>query len=95
MAYSPLGRGILTGAIKSPSDLEEGDGRRSLPWFSSENFGANIKLADAIGKLAGRRGVTPGQFTLAWLMAQGDDIIPIPGCVPFLLPGAALLANSQ
>ena len=86
---------MLTGAIKSPRDLEEGDRRRTLPRFSPENFGANLKLADAIGELAGKKGVTPGQFTLAWLMAQGDDIIPIPGCVPFLPPAALLLMISK
>ena len=75
--------------------MGEGDARKDLPRFSPENFGANLKLADAIGELAGKKGVTPGQFTLAWLMAQGDDIIPIPGCVPFIVPGAALLADDQ
>ena len=77
---------MLTGAIKSPNDLEEGDFRRTLPRFSPENFGANLKLVDAIGALAGKKGVTPGQIALAWLMAQGEDIIPIPGCVSFLIP---------
>ena len=86
VAYSPLGRGMLTGAIKSPSDLEENDYRRVLPRFSPENFGANLKLVDAIGNLAGKKGVTPGQIALAWLMVQGNDIIPIPGCVFFLVP---------
>ena len=85
VAYSPLGRGMLTGAIKSPSDLEENDYRRVLPRFSPENFGANLKLVDAIKDLASRKGTTPGQIALAWLMAQGDDIIPIPGYVSFLV----------
>ena len=86
VAYSPLGRGMLTGAIKSPNDLEENDYRRVLPRFSPENFGANLKLVDAIKDLAGSRGVTPGQIALAWLMAQGKDIIPIPGCVSCFTP---------
>ena len=76
---------MLTGAIKSPSDLEENDYRRVLPRFSPENFGANLKLVDAIKDLASRKGTTPGQIALAWLMAQGDDIIPIPGYVSFLV----------
>ena len=57
-----------------------------MPRFSPENFGANLKLVDAIGDVAGRKGVTPGQIALAWLLAQGDDIIPIPGYVSFLIP---------
>ena len=79
VAYSPLGRGMLTGAYKSPSDFEEGDFRKMSPRFSEENFPKNFKLTDEIGALAKKKGVTPGQLTLAWLMAQGEDIIPIPG----------------
>jgi len=79
VAYSPLGRGMLTGAYKSPADFEEGDFRRFAPRFSEENFPKNLKLADEIGALAKRKGCTAGQLTLAWLMAQGEDIIPIPG----------------
>lgn len=79
VAYSPLGRGMLTGAYKSPADFEEGDIRKSAPRFSEENFPKNLKLADEIGALAKKKGCTPGQLTLAWLMAQGEDIIPIPG----------------
>lgn len=79
VAYSPLGRGMLTGAYKSPADFEEGDFRRFAPRFSEENFSKNLKLADEIGALAKRKGCTAGQLTLAWLMAQGEDIIPIPG----------------
>ena len=89
---------MLTGAIKSPSDLEENDFRRMLPRFSPENFGANLKLVDAIKDLASRKGATSGQVALAWLMAQGDDVIPIPGCVPFLTPSpppAILLTNDM
>jgi aryl-alcohol dehydrogenase-like predicted oxidoreductase len=79
VAYSPLCRGILAGALKSPDDFEEGDFRRYLPRFSAENFPKNLKLVDQITALAREKGVTPGQLTLAWLLAQGDDIFPIPG----------------
>ncbi|EGR45487.1 uncharacterized protein TRIREDRAFT_68336 [Trichoderma reesei QM6a] len=79
VAYSPLGRGMLTGQIKSPDDFAEDDFRRTLPRFSKENFGKNLALADKIGSIAASKGVTPGQLTLAWLLAQGDDIFPIPG----------------
>lgn len=79
IAYSPLGRGMLTGAYKSPADFEEGDFRKLAPRFSEENFPKNLKLADQIGEIAKKKGCTAGQLTLAWLMAQGEDIIPIPG----------------
>jgi aryl-alcohol dehydrogenase-like predicted oxidoreductase len=78
-AYSPLGRGFLTGQYQSPADFEEGDGRVHLPRFSAENFPKNLKLVDKIAELARKKGCTTGQLTLAWLMAQGNDIIPIPG----------------
>lgn len=70
---------MLTGAYKSPSDFEEGDFRRMSPRFSEENFPKNLQLVDAIGKIAEKKGCTPSQLTLAWLMKQGEDIIPIPG----------------
>jgi len=79
VAYSPLSRGMLTGAYKSPEDLEESDSRKYLPRFSKENFPKNLQLVDKITTIAKKKGVTPGQLTLAWLMAQGDDIFPIPG----------------
>ena len=79
VAYSPLGRGMLTGAYKSPADFEEGDFRTMAPRFSEENFPKNLRLADQIGVIAKKKGCTPGQLTLAWLLAQGEDIIPIPG----------------
>lgn len=79
VAYSPLGRGMLTGAYKSPADFEEGDFRRYSPRFSEENFPKNLKLVDEINKIAKKKGCTSGQLTLAWLLAQGPDIIPIPG----------------
>lgn len=79
VAYAPLGRGMLTGAYKSPADFEEGDFRKFAPRFSEENFPKNLKLADEIGAIARKKNCTPGQLSLAWLMAQGEDIIPIPG----------------
>ncbi|CAL3973398.1 hypothetical protein PZA11_005648 [Diplocarpon coronariae] len=79
VAYSPLGRGLLTGAYKSPADFEEGDFRKHAPRFSEENFPKNLQLVEGIQSLAAKKGCTAGQLTLAWLMAQGDDIIPIPG----------------
>lgn len=79
VAYSPLGRGMLTGAYSSPDDFEDGDFRKYSPRFSPENFPKNLKLVHGLNKIAEKKGVTPGQLTLAWLMAQGEDIIPIPG----------------
>jgi len=79
VAYSPLGRGFVTGQYRSPADFEEGDFRKGAPRFSEENFPLNLKLVDAIVALAEKKGCTAGQLTLAWLLAQGDDIIPIPG----------------
>ena len=79
IAYSPLGRGFLTGALKSPDDFEEGDFRRLAPRFNKDNFPKNLKLVDTIKKIADEKGCTSGQLVLAFLMAQGEDIIPIPG----------------
>ncbi|KAI1288218.1 aldo-keto reductase [Xylaria venustula] len=79
VAYSPLGRGFLTGAIKSRDQLDEKDNRRLMPRFSEENFGDNLKLAQLLGDIAKEKGYTSGQLSIAWLLAQGDDIIPIPG----------------
>lgn len=78
VAYSPLGRGFLTGAYRSPSDFEEGDFRKYAPRFSEENFPENLKLVDHLQEMAKKKGCTTGQITLAWLLAQGDDIFPIP-----------------
>ena len=77
--YSPLGRGFLTGAIKSPSDLEDGDFRAGNPRFAEENFEANMRIVDEVRAVAEEVGATPAQIALAWLLAQGDDISPIPG----------------
>ena len=79
IAYSPLGRGFLTGLFKGPGDFEKGDFRTLAPRFSAENFPKNLKLVDHIEQMAKRKGCTSGQLTLSWLMAQGEDIIPIPG----------------
>lgn len=100
VAYSPLGRGLLTGQIvrvlrcsswkclpywsfwplqRSPADLKEGDWRLATPRFSAENFPKVLKVVDSIQAIAKKYNVTAGQITLAWLLAQGDDIIPIPG----------------
>ncbi|KAL8915783.1 MAG: hypothetical protein Q9172_006671 [Xanthocarpia lactea] len=79
IAYSPLGRGMITGAYKSPADFEEDDFRRYAPRFSEENFPKNLELVDKLKSIAERKKCTTGQLTLAWLMKQGEDIIPIPG----------------
>src|ERR1700686_3209240 len=79
VAYSPLGRGFLTGQIQSPSDLGEGDFRRHNPRFQGENFQRNLELVSRVREIAREKDCTPGQLALAWVMAQGDDIVPIPG----------------
>jgi aryl-alcohol dehydrogenase-like predicted oxidoreductase len=79
VAYSPLGRGFLTGAISSPTDLDEKDFRRSSPRFSGENFDRNLALVDRVRAMAARKQCTPAQLALAWVLAQGNDIVPIPG----------------
>jgi len=77
--YSPLGRGFLTGRFQSPDDLPEDDWRRHNPRFQDENFDMNLHLVDEVKRLAGEKGVTPAQLALAWVLRQGDDIVPIPG----------------
>jgi aryl-alcohol dehydrogenase-like predicted oxidoreductase len=79
VAYSPLGRGFLTGAIKSPDDLDEGDFRLMSPRFKREAFERNMELVSIVEKLAEAKGAAPGQVALAWVLAKGDDIVPIPG----------------
>jgi aryl-alcohol dehydrogenase-like predicted oxidoreductase len=79
VAYSPLGRGFLTGQIKSPEDLEAGDFRRHNPRFQGENFTRNLELVQRVREIAADKDCTPGQLALAWVMAQGDDVVPIPG----------------
>lgn len=77
--YSPLGRGFLTGAIRRPEDFAADDYRRSSPRFQGDNFTRNLALVDKVKALAAEIGGTPAQLALAWVLAQGDDIIPIPG----------------
>jgi len=77
--YSPLGRGFLTGALKSPDDFAADDYRRFSPRFQGENFAKNLLLVEQVQKLAADKGVTAGQLALAWVLAQGDYLIPIPG----------------
>jgi aryl-alcohol dehydrogenase-like predicted oxidoreductase len=77
--YSPLGRGFLTGQIKIFDDLDEKDYRRFSPRFQGENFGKNLELVNKIGSMAKAKGCTPSQLALAWVLAQGDFIFPIPG----------------
>lgn len=79
VAYSPLGRGMLTGQYKSNKDFAENDWRRTAPRFSEENFPKNLQLVDQLTDIANKKGCTTGQLTLAWLMRQGEDIIPIDG----------------
>jgi len=79
VAYSPLGRGFLTGQLTSRDDFPEGDFRKFLPRFSEENFGRNLALVEAVGELAASKGCTPGQLALAWVLQRGDDVVPIPG----------------
>ena len=79
VAYSPLGRGFLTGQIRSMADLPEDDWRRTNPRFQEEALQENVALADRVAELAEQRSIRPAQLALAWVMAKGEDIIPIPG----------------
>jgi aryl-alcohol dehydrogenase-like predicted oxidoreductase len=79
VAYSPLGRGFLSGKIRSIEDLPEGDWRRNAPRFQGENFDRNLRVVDKVRELAEAKGVSAGQLALAWVHAQGDDIVSIPG----------------
>jgi aryl-alcohol dehydrogenase-like predicted oxidoreductase len=79
VAYSPLGRGFLTGRWQSPEDLPADDWRRNNPRFQGDNFRRNLEIVERVRRVAGRRGHTPAQMALAWLLAQGEDIVPIPG----------------
>jgi aryl-alcohol dehydrogenase-like predicted oxidoreductase len=79
VAYSPLGRGFLSGRITSPDDFGENDFRRNHPRFTGENFARNLELVERVRKLAERKGVTPSQLAIAWVLTQGDDVVPIPG----------------
>jgi aryl-alcohol dehydrogenase-like predicted oxidoreductase len=77
--FSPLGRGFLTGAITSPDDFGEDDFRRGHPRFTGENFDRNLELVERVRELAAAKDVTPSRLAIAWVLAQGDDVVPIPG----------------
>ena len=77
--YSPLGRGFLAGRFSSPEDIEEGDFRRSNPRFTGENFEANMRLAHKVKEIAAEKDITPAQLAIAWVLARGEDLVPIPG----------------
>jgi aryl-alcohol dehydrogenase-like predicted oxidoreductase len=79
VAYSPLGRGFLSGQIQSPDDLAEDDFRRHNPRFQGENFQRNLDLVERVKEIAAEKDVTPGQLAIAWLLHRGEDIVPIPG----------------
>lgn len=79
VAYSPLGRSLLTGAVRQATDIPEGDGRSRHPRFAGDNLARNLAMVAAIEAVAQSKGCKPGQVALAWLLAQGDDIVPIPG----------------
>lgn len=79
MPYSPLGHGFLTGEIRSPQRLSDDDWRKTNPRFTGENFQRNLRIVDEVQAVAAEAGGTPAQVALAWLLAQGDDIAPIPG----------------
>ena len=79
VAYSPLGRGFLTAKITCLNDLADNDWRRSMPRFEKENFSRNMELVDRVKRLAAEKDCTPAQLALAWVLAQGNDIVPIPG----------------
>jgi aryl-alcohol dehydrogenase-like predicted oxidoreductase len=77
--YSPLGRGFLSGRFTSPEELDENDFRRSGPRFTGDNLKANLRLAAKVQEIATEKGVTPAQLALAWVLAKGEDLVPIPG----------------
>jgi aryl-alcohol dehydrogenase-like predicted oxidoreductase len=79
VAYSPLGRGFLSGAYRTLGDLEADDFRRHNPRFQGENFQKNLELVERVEEMAVAKGVTAAQLALAWVLAQGDDVVPIPG----------------
>jgi aryl-alcohol dehydrogenase-like predicted oxidoreductase len=79
VAYSPLGRGFLSGRITSPDDFGEDDFRRGHPRFTGENFARNLELVERVRRLAAAKGITPSQLAIAWVLSRGDDVVPIPG----------------
>ena len=94
VAYSPLGRGFLTGSFRRFDDLAEGDYRRSSPRFQGENFQRNLDLVERVEEIAGEKGITPAQLALAWVLSRGEDVVPIPGTkhVKYLEENAAAAA---
>eukprot|EP00882_Tetradesmus_deserticola_P008446 GHRQ01008907.1.p1 GENE.GHRQ01008907.1~~GHRQ01008907.1.p1 ORF type:complete len:232 (+),score=88.84 GHRQ01008907.1:372-1067(+) len=94
VAYSPLGRGLLTGSITKPDDLPADDWRRTNPRFQGDALQKNLELVSAVKAIAGRKGVSPGQLALAWVHAQGEDVFTIPGTkrVKYLEENVAALA---
>ena len=94
VAYSPVGRGFLSGRIRSVDDLGENDFRKHHPRFQGENFQRNLDLVQSVDDLAAEKGCTPAQLALAWVLAQGEDVVPIPGTtrVGHLEENAAALA---
>jgi len=91
VAYSPLGRGFLTGRFRSPDDFEAGDFRANHPRFQGENFQRNLDLVERVKAIADEKDCTPGQLALAWVLRRGEDVVPIPGTkrVPYLEENAA------
>jgi aryl-alcohol dehydrogenase-like predicted oxidoreductase len=79
VAYSPLGRGFLSGEIRSVDDLAEGDRRLQMPRFQGDNFKRNLELVERVTQIANEKGVSPSQLALAWVLHQGEDVVPIPG----------------
>src|SRR6476469_1278432 len=79
VAYSPLGRGFLTGRFRSPDDFDDGDFRKYQPRFQGENFARNLDLVERVQEIAAEKGCTPAQLALAWVLSRGDDVVPIPG----------------
>jgi aryl-alcohol dehydrogenase-like predicted oxidoreductase len=79
VAYSPLGRGFLSGRFKSPDELDANDFRRNGPRFTGDNLDANLRIAAKVAEIANEKGITPAQLALAWVLAQGEDVVPIPG----------------
>ncbi len=79
VAYSPLGRGMLTGTVTRADELPENDTRRNHPRYAAENVDQNVRIVERVREIAAEIGITPGQLAIAWLLAQGDDIVPIPG----------------
>ena len=80
VAYSPLSRGLMSGEIRNLDQLSENDRRRAMPRFQADNLDHNLEMVDAIGAIAARKGVSTAAASIAWVMAMGDDIVPIPGC---------------